>query len=525
MILGLLILALACVIAGYATFALRTSHPQWLLYAYWALWLFFPKDLRLASLSAHHYDLPRGVTVFSVLEAVAAFGIVVALVKHRRGLTFPRESKWVVALAGMLLVCAVIALTSSLGVFDAIVPAQASGLSRFLRHFGQLPYRVLPVLEILYALVLVVGCSRFIGDIGQLEPFLWLSALSGVELCFERLIFMNLGIAPSLHHLVVIEGRFNSIVFSDYDWVAIFCMLSICSALYLGLRGRKWGWVAFALSWYPLLGSYQRAPILGVVAALILIGGWLASRRQVLIGVAAVVALVVAMTAAAPSHNPLRLVGSTLGGQVRSNYFDTTDGTERLAYAKRGLDVFEYIFPVGAGPSMALEAMSYPTPGVKANLSSPLASHLYYLLSIGDIVTNPHDIYIEFLVDFGILGALLIVAYVAVVARLFARRRRTGEASDGEARRARLLQAVAFGMTLSLGVEGLLSYDFQFPYFVFILPLVLVALSSAPRTKAPTSPADEPPRDSRDERVGFSFQAVTQVGPTRAIRNFLNSYY
>jgi hypothetical protein len=500
MILALLTLALLCLVAAYMWVAVRIKRPEILLYVYVGLWLIFPKALRLTYLTGGRYDFPPGITVFNVFEAIAALGIVAAMITHRTGTRAGLPVRRVGHLTAWLLGAGLVSLTISLGWFDGVLPDQASGMSHFLNAYAHLPYRISPVVSMLYALILVVGIARFIRRRSQLEPFFWLLAASGVELAIERLAFFNLDLVPQLRRYAVHAGRFNSIVFTSYDRVGTFLILAICASLYLALSGRRLAWAAFAVAWFPLIGTYQRAPIVGAVAGVITVFAAVASRRQAGLAGGGLLVIIAALAIAAPDHNPATEVGRALGGSVRSNYFDTTDGVERLAYGKRALDASGYMFPLGVGPDMAMNAMRYPIPGATAGLSNALARDLYRRLSDGQDVTNPHDIYLEFLVDFGILGVLLMLAFAVTLVQVYRSRLTRREATAPDLGALRVAQSCAFGMTLGLGLENLLTYDVGFPYWVYVFPLCLAAVSQAVARGqvAPAQPAasrsEGPPR-------------------------------
>ncbi len=289
-------------------------------------------------------------------------------------------------------------------------------------------------------------------------------------------------------------------MFTSYDRVGTFLILAICASLYLALSGRRLAWGAFAIAWFPLIGTYQRAPIVGAVAGVIDLFATVATRRQLKIAGGGLLVIIAALAIAAPDHNPATEVGRALGGSVRSNYFDTADGVERLAYGKRALDVSGYMFPLGVGPDMAMNAMRYPIPGATSGLSNPLARALYLRLSDGDEVTNPHDIYLEFLVDFGILGVLLMLAFAVTLVQLFRSRLTRREAVDPELRALRFAQDSAFGMAVGLGLENLLTYDTGFPYWVYVFPLCLAAVIQAV-ARGHVAPAEPSASRSRVRRA------------------------
>jgi hypothetical protein len=478
-ILAFLIVALVGLVAAYVQLAVRTKRPEILLYVYVGLWLIFPKALRLTYLTGGRYDFPPGITVFNVFEAIAALGIVVALITHRTGTPAEGPARQVTHLTAWLLGAGLVSLIISLGWFDAVLPGQAGGMSHFLNAYAHLPYRIMPVVSMLYALILVLGIARFIRRRSQLEIFFWLLAISGVELAIERLAFFNFDLLPQLRRFAVHAGRFNSIVFTSYDRVGTFAILAICASLYLALSGRRLAWGAFAVAWFPLIGTYQRAPILGAVAGVITVFAAVATRRQARLAGGGLLVIIAALAIAAPDHNPATELGRALGGSVRSNYFDTTDGVERLAYGKRALDVSGYMFPLGVGPDMAMNAMRYPIPGATAGLSNPLARSLYQRLSDGQEVTNPHDIYLEFLVDFGILGVLLMLAFAVTLVRVYRSRLTRSEALGSELGALRIAQSCALAMIVGLGLENLLTYDSGFPYWVYVFPVCLAAVSQA----------------------------------------------
>ena len=494
-----LIIALACLIAVWVVVFGVLARPQCSLYAYLALWLIVPKALRLTYLTGGRYDFPEGITVFNVLEAVAALGIVVAMVTHRRTPDRSAEARAVRRLSLLLLVAGVASLLVSLGLFGAFFPSSVLEMSSFLAATVKAQYRILPVLSMLYAAIFVFGCTRFIRSVKQAEPFFWLLALSGVELALERIVFVNLNLFPELQRYAIHDsGRFNSLIFTGYDFVGAFAILSVCASLYLALRGRAIGWVTFALAWIPIIAGYQRAVLLGALAAVVFVLCMLTSGRTLVLLISGFVAVVGTVLVTNWDHSLFNTFGHSLGGRIRTDYFGAENAVERLALWKRSLDVFGFLFPAGTGPNAAQFAMNYPIPDIHSGLSSGLANEIYASLVNGTRTTNPHNVLLEFLADFGALGIALIAAFGLVVGRLFVRRLRADDVSDEAKRRARIAQACAFGMLVGIGVHGLFEAT-ELPYFVYLLPVCVVGICGTTATRP--RPVEPPARHSARHHV------------------------
>src|SRR6476619_766959 len=80
----LLIILLVVFTCSYVTYFGLIAKPEWSIYSYLLIWMIVPKAFRLYYLTGGASDLPDGLTVFHILEAIAICAIAVAMMKHRR---------------------------------------------------------------------------------------------------------------------------------------------------------------------------------------------------------------------------------------------------------------------------------------------------------------------------------------------------------------------------------------------------------------------------------------------------------
>ncbi len=476
MIFALLIAALAITIAVYVSVISTAVRPQWSLYAYLALWLTVPKALRLTYISGGAYDFPRGITVFTVLEAIVALGIVVTMMVHPKGPPTTRDVRTIKRLWLSVLISGTWALFVSLGALNPLYPSSVEAMSQFLGRTVELQERILPVLSMLYAAVFVFGCARFIRTWDDVKPFLWLLALSSIELTAEKFVG-NLGGLGDLDRYAIQEtGRFNSLVFTSYDTVGAVAMFSLAASLCLAVRGSRIAWFTFALATIPILDTYQRSTMLGALAAVLFIACSVARIRSVVLVVPTVVAAVGSLLLTGWDHTVLAAVGHFLGGEIRPDYYSSDQLGGRFALWSRTFDLFTFIFPAGTGPAVVNYAMNYPFPG-SSGLQSPLTNSIYSQLANGSRTTNAHNAYIQTLGEHGALAIPLMGAFALVAVRRFIRR--IPRARDVNLSAGRLVQATAFAMLIAMTVNGLTTLSIL-PYFFYALPFYLLAVSRQP---------------------------------------------
>lgn len=487
-----------CGIVLFVAFVAVVMRPEIAVYAYLVLWITVPKALRLVYLTGGVYDFPEGVTVFNILEGVVALAIVVTLLAKGRGKgDDPRSLAPFKRLTLLLLLTAVATLAASSGVLQSFFLSDADRVWRFIAERVPSQYRWLPVLSILYAAIFLFGFARFIRSRRQLQPVLWIFAISGVELALERVLFVNFNFFGSLDRYAVENtGRFKSLVFTSYDIAGVFAILALASSLCLALRGRRLAWGCLALSWIPIIGGYQRAVLMGGLAVVGVTVWRVAGKRGRFLVATAAISLAVALTVTSYGDTFLRSTGGLLGGRVRSEYFATDQIAVRLALWKRSIDVIAYMVPFGTGPGATGEAMNYPIRDVDPLDYSPVASSIYASLASGTRRTNPHNLFFAFSLEYGVAGMLLMLTFLGHLAVLFRRRIRLCDvANDGDRWRFSA-QSVGFAMLLSLGVHGFFEAT-PLPYFIYLLPVALigVTLDSA---AGPPAAASTPVPDVRE---------------------------
>lgn len=474
MIVLLLILLFSFMVVYVMVFAV-IARPRSSLYAYLALWVIVPKAFRLIYLTGGAHDLPEGVTAFNILEGVAVLGIVVAMLLRRKMPDADPDVRPLKRFALLLLASGVVSLVVPMG---GLIPfrTHADGMWQYIGDTLPSQYRILPVLSMLYGAVFLYGCARFIRTREDTEPFFWIFALSGVELAIERVAFVNLSFFGELNRLAIEKsGRFNSLVFTGYDLAGVFAILAVASSLYLALRGRRVAWVMFAIAWVPIIGGYQRAVLLGGLAAVALVYWLIARRGSRVIVITAGIAFALAMVVTGLDRTILTAVGRSLGGEVRPEYFRSETFDVRLALWKRAYDTFHFLAPFGAGPGMTATAMNYPIPDAEPITRSALASDVYSSLELGTRTTNAHNAYIELVVEHGIPGLALLLGLMVLMGRLWRRRLRPKEGTVGAQALEWPGQACAFAMLVGLGIHGIFEAT-PTPYALYFLGMYLALI-------------------------------------------------
>ncbi len=452
--------------------------PEWSIYGYLLLWITVPKAFRFAYLT-NGADLPEGVTIFTLLEGFAALTMVIALLAHpglRR-----REDKrlrpllrWMASFAGI----ATATMLVSFGWLSSLLPTRADGLWQFFAHTAPLQHRVVPFLSVIYALIFIHACVAFITKTSQVEAILLILFASGIELGLETIVFSYFGLNGGIFtHSIQAGpsgGRFNSIVFTAYDTVGVFAIVGLCAGMYFVFSGggrflsRPVALTGFVLCWLPALRSYQRSALVAALAALALVY-WLAAKRHARL-LATIGAVVVVMSIVGAGLGGR--VGKALGGAVRPDYFSTESLDGRVGLQNRALDVVDHFKPFGAGPGMVRYAMKYPFEGPRAHDGARLTRTVYRSEQTGTRFTNSHNMLLEFVVQYGLAGILLLVAMGRVI--WLAWHARVQWPPPPSLVSSFFAQICGAGMLVGIGLHGQFEAT-DLPVFLYVLPVFLLA--------------------------------------------------
>lgn len=451
------------------------ARPEWTVYGFFLVWVLVPKAFRMYYITGGQYDLPEGVTLFTIVEGVAALAILAALLTRGAGRLSWRSHKasWL-----FLILFSVTHVASFLlvyGPMTALAPPSVEILADYYDVAATPVDRILPLLYVVWGILFLLGSIAFITELKQIEFIFTIFILCGIELALETIVFYYLGLFPALLHWAVHRmGRFNGLVFTDYDVVGIFCLIAIGCTIYFSQsrRTKAFLWL-IPLFLLPIAAGHQRAPVFGLVAmagALI----WLTTESRAKIGLAlfATVALSV-LAIVGGGEFVLNIVASTLGGDVRPEYFSGETVEHRIALQLRGLDVFAHTFPFGAGPGMLRPAMNSPISCLFDAYVPDAGASAYSMEVAGTHTTNVHNMFLVFVFENGMLGIVTLAVFVMLTIRNYRNWKKTAHKQGGHIRGLALAQALAFAILLGLAAH----HTFENPALPFAIYFLFFAIS------------------------------------------------
>jgi hypothetical protein len=484
------LLALLVVFAcSYLIYFGLIAKPEWSIYAYILVWLTVPKAFRLFYISGGAYDLPEGLTVFHIVEAVAVCGIVVALVRHH-GLRFSEKTETLRRFAWFFLITGIVSFAVSFGFLSIIFSSQLDDLWTYLEWNTELQNRILPFAAIVFGVIFLYGCIAFITERKHVETILLLFLLLGIGMGLECLAFYYLASIYTIPILTPLarwsaqqgEGRFMSLVFSSFDQVGLFSIVAVSCCLYFSLtRKNKLILLLLPLLFLPILAGYQRSVLMGTVVSLVFVYWHASANKNRFAYVSMAAALLITMYIFDTDFVLLNKVSAGLGGAERGDYLSTESLDARLGLQIRALEVFTGTFPFGVGPGMISTAMNSPIHqtmlGVEFPRVADYSAAIYGQVASGLRKTNCHNTFLEFIAEHGLLGVVALSTFLFLITRNFLLWVKRSRLISQRENYSFFGQACIYAILLGMGVHGLFestlfpySMYFMLLYFTFLLP-------------------------------------------------------
>jgi O-antigen ligase len=288
-------------------------------------------------------------------------------------------------------------------------------------------------------------------------------------------VFIGLDLLPALHPWAVhASGRFMSLVFTSYDLAGEYLVLALAAGLYFGrTRGRSW-YLVTALLGIPIVVTFQRSALLGAVATLLSFV-WLAQRyRGRLTYLILGVGLAVCVAGGGLVHPMMRMASAALGRDIRPDYWSADTLEVRLGFWARAIDLGRFTFPLGVGPGMARYALRFPVPEVERNFSAT-AWAAYSSMATGQRTTSSHNTFLEFVLENGALGALVLGALAAVLVGSFRRWRHALRRRGATTVPLSTLQAAVYAALVGLALNASLEPS-GLPYSIMLLLVYLAVM-------------------------------------------------
>lgn len=494
----------------YVTYFGLIAKPAWSLYAYVLIWMTVPKAFRLYYITGGLYDLPEGMTVFHILELISVCGIVVALIRHRKKRPQLEKSESLKRFTWFFLCTGLISLVISFGFLALFFPMmRLTNLWNFINLHSELQYRILAITSMAYGVIFVYGCVAFINELKQVEVFLLLFLLLGMAMGCESGLFYYLplisssySLFPSLAGWSVNQAteRFMSLIFTNIDQVGLFSIIAAGSAMYFALSRKKSLLVLLPIVLMPVFAGYQRSVLLGVLTTWMFLYWNSTTGKKRVVYVCLAVVFLAGMYMVDSDLLLINNIASELGGHTRLDYFSSETLDVRFGLQLRAIELFLYSFPFGVGPGMAATAMNSPIRESMLGFAFPqvgdFSTAVYGQVATGIKTTNPHNFFIEFTVENGLLGILVLAMFLFLLLRNFRDWLVAGRGSSSRDHRLFLVQACVYSVLFGIGMHETFESTafpygiyFMFFYFTFLIPKLrrenVAKIDTPPRVAMP----------------------------------------
>lgn len=437
------------------------NNPHRSIYVFFILWIVFPKYIRYLPLIGT-YDL-LGFSYFDILQAIAIFHIVYLLIvkgyKHISALQMPKTLKMITRLF--------------------IITIFSTTIFGGIRYFFFVPeneqFEIGNLLEAAFSpytgVIFFIGLFAFIVQYKQVENLLFILAIGGILLLLEHLLLVELQLFQALKVFAYAEDqvRFSSIMYGSYDVKGIFCAISALAILYFAISKKKYYLILFViLMILPISLTYQRTPYLGYFLALTIFCIRYFVRislfsRSILFSILLMSILIVSFYQKS-SYNYMN--NYVTGDQTITRELNQTQSFyDRYGLWIRAVDVFMYSFPFGIGNGMyEIYSGQRFAPDYASSLLDSRSKSSYQSLK-GYHRTKAHNVFLQFLAEYNILGLIVLYFFVKqILVYMFVKLYKHTEKINN------LYRATIIGMVFGIGVMSLFDSALQL-YFLYGLIL------------------------------------------------------
>ncbi|MBL7006841.1 MAG: O-antigen ligase family protein [Spirochaetia bacterium] len=444
-------------------------YPHRSIYAFLFLWIVFPKYIRYIPIIGTYYL--TGISYFDILQTLSVLHIIILLIMKSYG----KRKKIIIPKSLLFLTnifFATILITTIAGIiryffFDLSFPLKISDGN--LLDFFVNPF---------YGIIVLLGLCAFIVNYKQVETLLAILAISGILLLTEHLIMSYLGFFSNMNVWAYASDklRFSSLIFSSYDLKGLFCVISTFAILYFVIQKRMYYLLPLALLMiFPIQVTYQRTIYLGYsfgILAFILI--YLHRIKLMTRFVVLYLVLVSLIIVIGNSKETYENVNTFIIGDVRTeNKFTNSKSLyDRIGLWFRSADVFIYSFPFGVGEGMA--ESYYGASFVPATMT-PLvlsSSKSAYQAISGPRQTKAHNVYIQFIAEYNILGLFVLFLFIIQILKNFMK-----SGLDNRIPEYTVYRATVYAMITSIGIMNLFESAARL-FFMYGMLLFFTYLSS-----------------------------------------------
>lgn len=380
------------------------QRPKVLLWTYLATFLLFPKFvyIRLAN------QLYPGVAAFC--GVIALFLVLSALHDHRGLTAFHRRF-------GIRSLFVVLSVTYAA---TTLIPLALNALD-----FGN-PLNI-PITTkangaslVLFEYAVAFAGFVFLDRISAVETLFKLITSFAVLGSIEAIVFYYFRLGGPLEAYAINRyGQFDGVLFGSPDALGRITGIAIFAVLYLATKpGRKLLLLLIPFFLLTLVATQNRATAVSLVAGLALytaLRGRTRRRSAVLVTWIFTAAAIVA----AAGFGISRILDEELS-ILRSDYKDPSNALARLVIAQRGVEVAVHTFPFGVGAGQVQYYMNSPeVPSLFGEAEYYENRPLYYAIRSGSLLTSVHNLYLNFIIEAGLLGLLALGTLATRVIKIF----------------------------------------------------------------------------------------------------------
>jgi hypothetical protein len=341
-----------------------------------------------------------------------------------------------------------------------------------------LPEQLVGNAQMLYGFIFLCGCVAFINRMEQVEKIFLIVITSTMAMVVESIMYFYLGLPLPLRDYVFNpSGRFNSMFFFNFITLPLVCFGGVGFVLYFAsIKKRKVLLLVVPFIFLPILATFQRTPI---VVAILIVWIFLMLRKNVRLRYALLsggLLLAGATMLLGKVRGRFNEILASFFGQVRPDYLDSyvESWLSRVGAYYRGLEALVYSLPLGVGPTRMQEVMfSSRTPRYFGDfVQAGPALSLYGDIASGAWYTGPHNFYITFSGEYGLLGIVILVYFMYLVFSNLRLTGRTGKRMLETQPKTFVAQASVYSILVGLGFWSVF-YDYNFYWFSFFLLFVL----------------------------------------------------
>lgn len=443
--------------------------PEIAVYCFLILFLFFPKSGERYVLIFIKEKEITGLSLQLILQSIAAFAICLQLIT--KNLVKRKMPKKLNIFCNLSFATLFITILSTL-----YYQTQGSYLGVTFT-----PERAVGAAPFLFSFIFLLGCIHFITKTEKIEKLFIIVIAAGFMLVTDLILNVYLGLPLPYSERSVLPGTsiFLSLIYADKDFVGTVGMAAMgCTLYFIYSRDRYIFLGAVPLLLLPIISTYQRSNALGafcVLTLFLMLSIYFVKTKTAYY--ITIVFSILACTLVLVEGVFLESLISLLQGE-RADYFLSymQSWASRLGSYLRGLDVIYHFFPLGVSPGLMDEFMS--SPSLPIYFPPPYewqyAGTFFYRIAKGQHTTGAHSVFIQFIGEFGLMGAIMEILFVYNIFSNFRFRKRYFKKINIKYSKQRIMSACVFAVLLGFGANSMYQHSIQYSIFVLFFYLTFL---------------------------------------------------